>query len=491
MNTQTSVPWSVDAATSIAIVGDLILDEYLIGSVNRISPEAPVPVHLVTSSYATAGGAANVARNVQLVGGQALLFGFVGDDEAGRKLRQILDADQISTTHLLASKDRPTVRKTRVASGSQQIVRIDWERVHPISKEQQQQLLRKLEQTKFQALVISDYGKGALPEAFVKDLIQLAAQRGVPSIVDPKGRDFQRYHGAFLVTPNRREACDGLGVDPQESWQKEDLAARLQESYGIQNVLITLGAEGMYLRPDPKGPLQKPVFITAQPRKVFDVSGAGDCVVAMMAMALAAKQDLPTAMHLANLAAGRVVEKWGTQPITRAELEEELRDHGAERRAASTADKIISLSHLLPRLSAPGKRQARVVFTNGCFDLLHAGHVTYLEACKARGDVLVVGINSDASVARLKGKDRPIQAFANRARVLAALACVDYVVEFTQDTPAEMIAAIVPDVLIKGADYQTDAIVGADVVRAHGGIVETVALVPGVSTSDIVKKIKK
>lgn len=491
MKSQSLLPWTVES-TPVAIVGDLILDEYLMGSVHRISPEAPVPVHLVTSSLAVAGGAANVARNVQLAGGKALLFGLVGADEAGTKLRQILDADKISSDQILVAKDRPTVRKTRVASGSQQIVRIDWEKVHPISDEQQQAIYAKLKAAKFQALIVSDYGKGALPAEFVQKLIKLAEERGVPSVVDPKGRDYNRYQGAFLVTPNRREACDALSLDPQEAWTKEDLAKKIQDTYKIKNVLVTLGPEGMYLCPDPKSSQKQPIFLPAQARKVFDVSGAGDTVVAVMALSLAAKQTFESAMRLANLAAGRVVEKWGTQPITRAELEEEIqgRAESRERRTTNSVDKIVDLPQLIGLVGAPGRREAKVVFTNGCFDLMHAGHVTYLEACKARGDVLVVGMNTDASVKRLKGKDRPIQEFKHRARVMAALGCVDYVVEFGEDTPAQLIEAIIPDVLIKGADYTTDKIVGADVVRAHGGSVDTVDLVPGVSTTSIIERIR-
>lgn len=490
MKTSSLLPWVGDASVPVAIIGDLILDEYLMGNVHRISPEAPVPVHLVTSSFTAAGGAANVARNLQLAGGRALLFGLIGDDDAGRNLCQILDADKIATTSITIAKDRPTVRKTRVAAGSQQIVRIDWEKVHPISAAQQEALLTKLKAAQFRTLVISDYGKGALPAEFVKSLVQLAESRNIPAVIDPKGRDYNRYRGAFLVTPNRREACEALGLDPQETWSKEELAKRLQDTFAIRNVLITLGAEGMYLQPDPKSSLKQPLYLPAQARKVFDVSGAGDTVVAVMALALAAGQDFAKAMHLANLAAGRVVEKWGTQPITRAELEAELTQNAGGRSAGGSLAKITTLDDLAGRIGAKGRRQAKVVFTNGCFDIMHAGHVTYLEACKARGDILVVGLNSDASVRRLKGAERPIQNSVHRGRVLAALGCVDYVVEFDEDTPGRLIEAIIPDVLIKGADWATDKIVGGDVVRAHGGTVDTVELVPGVSTTELIKKIR-
>lgn len=491
MKTQPLLPWIAEEA-KVAIVGDLILDEYLMGNVNRISPEAPVPVHLVTSSFAAAGGAANVARNIQLAGGKAILFGLVGDDAAGTQLRQILDVDQVATDQIMVVKDRPTVRKTRVASGSQQIVRIDWEKIHPISNEQQQALLSRLKQAKFDALVISDYGKGALPADFIQQLIKLADERKVPTVVDPKGRDYKRYKGAFLVTPNRREACDALALDPQESWGKEELAKKLQDTYAIRNVLVTLGPEGMYLALDQQSGQKPAIYLPAQARKVFDVSGAGDTVVAIMALTLAVKREFAEAMRLANLAAGRVVEKWGTQPITRTELEDELQRASSGRpvQSINSAEKIVTAAQLISQIGTSGRRQSRVVFTNGCFDLMHAGHITYLEACKLRGDVLIVGLNTDASVQRLKGKDRPIQTLKHRACVLSALGCVDYVVAFDEDTPASLIEAIIPDVLIKGADYAAHEIAGGDIVRAHGGSVETVALVPGVSTTSLIEKIR-
>lgn len=495
---QSIVPWlGLSRTPRVVVVGDVILDEYLEGQVTRISPEAPVPVHLVTRTYQVPGGAANTARNIKLAGGDVALLSVVGCDEAGRQLRALLEQDKIEIDHLLTVEDRPTIRKTRITASSHQLVRVDWEQGHAITAEAQDKILAGLETLTFDALLISDYGKGALTATLLRRMIELAQKRGVPVVVDPKGRDYARYLGATLITPNRKEACDALGIDPLDGITGEELGRQLQNVFGLQNILVTLGAKGMVLIPDPKTGVQEPLHLPAVAREVFDVSGAGDTVVAIMTLAFAAGSSLAQAMHIANTAAAIVVGKWGTQPVQLEELEAALRAHPEPRKSffPSTA-KITSLETVRQLVRDPASRTKKVVFTNGCFDILHSGHVTYLEEARALGDILVVGINTDESVQALKGPSRPVVSLEHRMRVLASLGCVDYVVAFGQETPLELIKALLPDVLVKGSDYDKEApagaaqaIVGADIVRLAGGRVETVALVPGQSTTSIVQKL--
>lgn len=491
------IPWLTGKkALRVAVVGDVILDEYLEGQVNRISPEAPVPVHLVSKSIHGAGGAANAARNIKLAGGEPLLFSVLGNDEAGKNLKDLLKKDRIDVSHLVAVSDRPTIRKTRITSASHQLVRVDWERVHPIDQETQQKLLGDLESLEFDALLISDYGKGALPISMLSNLLALAKARGVPAVVDPKGRDFSKYLHASLITPNRKEACDALNLDPSGDHSGEELGRRLQRTFGLQNVLVTMGPKGMVLVPAP-GSDQPAIELPAIAREVYDVSGAGDTVVAVMTLSMAAKAPMPDAMHVAQTAAALVVAKWGTQPIQLQELEAALRERPDPRRHVySTQGKVTTKEALVHVLKDPQSRNKKVVFTNGCFDVLHAGHITYLEEARSLGDLLVIGVNTDDSVAKLKGKNRPIIPLEYRMRLLAALGCVDYVVPFGEERPDDLVAFLIPDVLVKGADYDKEAkvgskghIAGSEVVKEHGGRVETIPLVPGLSTTAIVSKI--
>jgi D-beta-D-heptose 7-phosphate kinase/D-beta-D-heptose 1-phosphate adenosyltransferase len=484
--TPAPLPWLGATPKRIAVLGDVILDEYLEGQVNRISPEAPVPVHLVTNSFFVPGGGANAARNVQGAGGHALVFGAIGQDEAGRRLCEIMRNDGIDASHVVAVDDRPTVRKTRITASNHQLVRVDWERVHPIGLATQEDLIGRLRGSRFDALLISDYGKGTLPINLLSQAIGLATERGVPVVVDPKGRDYGKYLHATLVTPNRKEACDALGLDPLDGIAGDELGRRLQRVFGLRNILVTLGPKGMILVPDGGGAA---VSLPAIAREVYDVSGAGDTVVAVMTLALAAGAPLPLAMRLATSAAAIVVGKWGTQPILLHELEAALRQQPERAPATSTVAKIKTRETLRPILKDPKTRHRQVVFTNGCFDLVHAGHVSYLEEARALGDLLVVGVNTDESVRELKGPSRPIVSLEHRMRMLAALACVDYVVPFHEPTPLELITALLPDVLVKGADWAKDAIVGGDVVEREGGVVSTIRLVPGLSTTKILERI--
>jgi D-beta-D-heptose 7-phosphate kinase/D-beta-D-heptose 1-phosphate adenosyltransferase len=488
-NTKIQIPWLQGREIRVVVIGDAILDEYLVGTVNRISPEAPVPVHQVSRTVHSAGGAGNTARNVKLAGGHVQLLTVIGDDEPGRQLCELLNADGIDTSDVVVVKDRPTVRKTRLTSSNQQMARIDWETIEPVSDAVQDQLISKLKGMDFDAILVSDYGKGTLPIRLLTTVLEYAKEKGKPAIVDPKGRDYSKYIHATLISPNRNEACLALGLDPVLDWSGEDLGRKLQKTFGLQNVLVTMGPKGMVLVPANEG--GGPIELPAIAREVYDVSGAGDTVVSIMTLAFGANATFEQAVKLAQTAAAVVVEKWGTQPVTLEELERALEKNPDPRRASfSTSDKIIHRDTLAQVIKDPKSRNRRVVFTNGCFDLLHAGHISYLEEARSLGDLLVIGVNSDASVGRLKGSERPIVPLQNRMRLLAALGCVDYVVSFEEDTPQVLIETLLPDVLVKGADWAKKEIVGAEAVTKAGGVVDTIEFVAGLSTTQIVEKIK-
>lgn len=484
---------------TIAVIGDAILDEYLQGDVSRISPEAPVPVHLVKATIHRPGGAANAALNIQTVGAKAKLFSIVGEDEAGRKLRNLLKESGIDESGVVMLNDRPTIRKTRVTAGIQQLIRVDWEKPIEVKAKVVQLLLENLRKSQWDGLLISDYGKGLLSDFFLKGAIEIANERKAPIVVDPKRKDFSCYLGATVITPNKKEACMAIDMDPDSSMSGEEIAKALSMRYRFQNVLVTLGSHGMVLAAREKG-LSGEVVMTslkAVAREVYDVSGAGDTVAALIAVSLGCQTPIHQALHLANTAAAIVVGKVGTQPVFKDELAKALNASMVKNpRRSKILDRGDIADLFETKVMNLKQRRQKVVFTNGCFDILHAGHVSYLEEAKSKGDVLVVGVNSDLSVRRLKGPTRPIITLQDRLAVLAALECVDYVIPFDEDTPEDLIKLIIPNILVKGADYRTDVeaghrqgIVGADFVKANGGDVLTIPLVPGVSTTDIIKKI--
>ena len=487
------LPWTrpkTKKKVAVSVIGDLILDEYLEGEVSRISPEAPVPILLVKNTRLTAGGAANVARNVQLAGGDARIFGVLGADDSAKALIGILREDGINTANLISDPLRPTIKKTRATSSHNQLIRIDWEKVSPIGENLQQELLARIFRTPTDAILLSDYGKGCLAGGFVRNVIEYAGQKNIPVIIDPKGRDYAPYRGCFMITPNRKEACEALGLDPSDSYPPEQLGQMLQQKYGLRHILVTLGPQGMYLHPE-SGTDSPPLHLPAHTREVFDVSGAGDTVAAIIALSLGAGIKIGEAMTLANVAAGRVIEKWGTQPIYKSELIEAMKRFHLLRNEPVTSSlyKITDCQTVCAAIGKPGERDKSVVFTNGCFDILHAGHVSYLERAKAKGDILIVGINSDASVRAIKGASRPIVPEDQRMRIMAALASVDYIIPFDEETPQQLIATLLPDILVKGADYKPENIVGYDIVAAYGGRVEVIEFLDGISTTHIVDKI--
>ncbi len=460
---------------AVLVVGDVMLDRYWHGPTSRISPEAPVPVVKVEHLEDRPGGAANVALNIAALGAPARLVGVTGVDEAAESLRNSLQGAGVQT-HFQQIASQPTILKLRVMSRHQQLLRLDFE--EPFATDAQamaEQVDALLDGVK--VLVLSDYGKGALKNHQV--LIQQARARGIPVLADPKGKDFSIYRGASLITPNlgEFETIVGHCRDEAELVAKGDALMRELE---LGALLVTRGEHGMtLLRPD-----HAPLHLPARAREVFDVTGAGDTVISTLAASLAAGEELPNAVALANLAAGIVVAKLGTAAISAPELRRAVqREAGSERG-------VVSVGQLLLALEDARAHGEKIVFTNGCFDILHAGHVSYLEQARAQGDRLVLAVNDDASVSRLKGPGRPINAVDRRMAVLAGLGAVDWVVSFSEDTPENLLRAVRPDVLVKGGDYGIDGVVGADIVRAYGGEVRVLGVVENSSTTAIVEKIR-
>ncbi len=460
---------------AVLVVGDVMLDRYWHGGTSRISPEAPVPVVRVEQIEDRPGGAANVALNIAALGSRALLVGVTGVDEAADSLSDSLRGVGVET-HFQRLDEQPTIVKLRVMSRHQQLLRMDFE--EPFDTDTAA-LAREVEQllAGVKVLVLSDYGKGALQNH--QALIQLARARGIAVLADPKGKDFSIYRGASLITPNLHEFETIVGgcVDEAELVSK---GARLMRELELGALLVTRGEHGMtLLRPE-----HAPLHLPARAREVFDVTGAGDTVISTLAASIAAGEELPNAVALANLAAGIVVGKLGTAAISAPELRRAVqREEGSERG-------VLSLAQLLIAIEDARAHGEKIVFTNGCFDILHAGHVTYLEQARAQGDRLIVAINDDASVSRLKGPGRPINAVDRRMAVLAGLGAVDWVVSFSEDTPERLLKQVQPDVLVKGGDYGVEQVVGADIVQAYGGEVRVLGLVENSSTTAIVEKIR-
>ncbi len=462
------------AQARILVVGDVMLDQYYTGTTHRVSPEAPVPVVGVDNIHTRIGGAGNVALNIASLEGQVAICGFVGQDDAAKQMQQQLSSNNIMP--YLIETAQPTIRKLRVLAQRQQLLRMDFEQ--PFHQEYQTSLYQQVAQLidDYDVLVLSDYGKGTLsnPQA----LIELANAHQCPVLVDPKQMDFSAYAKASYITPNQKEFQQAAGAWTQEA----DLIAKAREQiqrHQLKGLLITRSQDGMTLV-DHQGQVQT---VPTVAKEVFDVTGAGDTVIAVFAMAIATKWDMNAALRLANAAAGVVVGKVGTAVVTVKELQQAVYDQ-------SHLDKgALSVSQLSQAIEESHLRGETIVMTNGCFDLLHAGHVDYLKKARALGDRLIVAVNTDSSIQRLKGAHRPVMPLEKRLEVLSALACVDWVVAFDQDTPAELIAQLQPDVLVKGADYQVNEIAGADTVLSRGGRVETIDLVPGVSTSEIIQRI--
>ncbi len=472
----------------IVVVGDIMLDRYLWGSVRRISPEAPVPVVKKERVSETLGGAANVANNLGALGCAVTLVGLCGRDERGAALKQIL-AKQKIRARLMEDGSRPTITKTRIMAGKQQVLRLDEEASQTIAPELLDRVKAALDEEikACRAVIVSDYGKGLLTsQAFLGEIIAMAHARKVPVLVDPKGTQWQRYRSATCITPNTAEleAVAGLPLERDEDALVEE-ARRIRRQYDLAWLLVTRSALGMALI----GPDDAVTHIPARAREVYDVSGAGDTVIATLAAALAVGASFADAARMANTAAGIVVGKLGTQPILQSELVTAWHYDNQPQHYPYAAAKMPARDAAEEKVAQWKSSGDKVVFTNGCFDLLHPGHISLLYQARALGDRLVVGLNTDGSVRRLKGPRRPILAEQDRAAMLGALACVDLVVLFDEDTPIALIESLKPDILVKGSDYKPDEVVGKAEVEAYGGKVQLVELVKGYSTTNLTRKV--
>lgn len=452
-----------------------MLDRYLFGSTGRISPEAPVPVVHVHETDDRAGGAANVAVNLASLGVATSLVGVVGQDEAADALQSIM-ANRNIRCEFHRVDDRPTITKTRVQSRGQQLIRLDQEETTDMPGDAVVGVLKDSIKGAG-AVVLSDYGKGALSD--VSEMIEVCRQAGIAVLVDPKGSDFTKYRGATIITPNMSEFEAVAGPCASDDELVERGRAMINE-LALEALLVTRSEKGMLLLEAG----QDPVFLSTQAREVYDVTGAGDTVIATLAGALASGQNLPSAAALANVAAGLVVRKIGVATVTPGEISVSLHQRGQGGRG------LVGRSELQLMVAESRERGERVIMTNGCFDVLHAGHVSYLEEAKSLGDRLIVAVNDDDSVRRLKGESRPINALEDRLLVLAGLAAVDWVVPFSDDTPASLITDVLPDVLVKGGDYKPEDIVGGEDVLQNGGEVRVLAFRDGHSSSRIIDKLR-
>ena len=466
----------------IWVVGDLMLDEYVQGGVERISPEAPVAVVNVKDVEYRLGGAANVARQIAALGGRALLGGVIGNDDAGRMLLENCARAGIDTRAVLTEDRRATTRKLRVLGHGQQLLRLDWEDAAPVRSLLSQQMLQKLSSGPAPAVVIlSDYAKGVLTDDMLAIAIGHARAAGVRVLVDPKRQDFAAYRGANMLTPNLKELSlsAGRSLDPDDIDAIAAAAGPLIAAAQLDWMVVTLGHRGILLVPAQGSPRHVP----AVRRAVSDVTGAGDTVVAVLAIALAAGADVGQAAEVANAAAGVAVGEIGAVSVQLAQIRDALTERNS--------GKVLDRAELAARASTWLASGKRIVFTNGCFDLLHAGHLSLLHQAADAGDVLVVAINSDESVRRLKGEERPILPAVERAALLAAIECVDAVTVFDEPTPLEVLRVVRPAVLVKGQDYRPDAVVGRELVESAGGRVVLVPLVAGRSTSTLIERIRR
>jgi D-beta-D-heptose 7-phosphate kinase / D-beta-D-heptose 1-phosphate adenosyltransferase len=471
---------------TILCLGDVMLDRYAYCDTERLSPEAPVPVLLLQRRQSMLGGAGNVARNIAALGGTAVLMGLVGQDAAGEEVRALIAAGAGLVDRHVASARRPTICKTRYMAGHQQLLRVDEENTEALDSEEEAALIIAARGAiaAVDAVILSDYGKSVLGPRVLETVIAAARERDIPVYVDPKSEDFRRYHGASCITPNLRELAAAARLPVGSDAEVIAAATRVLQECGAEAVVATRSEKGMVLV-EASGAVH---IEPARAREVYDVSGAGDTVVAVLALARAAGYPLAQAMRLANTAAGIVVSKLGTATVELDELMLELardvRDQGWHRgKHYSTAE----AETLVRRWKTRG---LKVGFTNGCFDIVHAGHVALLAAARAHCDRLVVALNDDSGVRRLKGPKRPVNGLEDRAAVIAAVEAVDAVISFADDTPLELIRRLAPDVLVKGRDYTVDTVVGAKEVQEAGGRVVLVDLVEGHSTTSLIDAIR-
>ena len=467
----------------ILVAGDLMVDEYLWGDVERISPEAPVQVVSVASEEIMLGGAGNVVCNLTALGAKVTAVGVVGGGKNGQLVLEKLKALGVNTRGVIQDPQRPTTRKTRIIANHQHVLRLDREVLSEISRQTMNQITRAAGKliADVDLILISDYGKGLVTKTLMAKLMAAAQKCNKHLIVDPKGLDFKKYAGAFLITPNKKEAEQASGIEIVDESSLARAARQLIEKTGIEKILVTCGKEGMVYFEQGAGPYR----VGTQSRQVFDVSGAGDTVLAGLGLGIAAGYPIREAVALANTAAGIVVGKVGTATVSKTELAAALGQVSALN--VNKQKTLAELSTIARKLEKSGKR---VVLTNGCFDLLHVGHIMLLSASKQQGDILIVALDDDQSVRQLKGPERPIINEKERLRILSALDCVDYVVIFSSHELDDLIAAIRPAVLTKGSNYKKDSIRGREIVERYGGRVERIPVSDNISSSRIINRIK-
>ncbi len=464
-----------DKNPRILVVGDLMVDHYLWGECNRISPEAPVQVINVKKETKRLGGAGNVLHNLKDLGACVGILSAIGDDEAGDDIKKLLK-DLGVEAKLQSVKGRKSSIKSRLMSSHQQIVRMDKESCEEIGAKCQNELLKDFESVikDYDSVILSDYGKGVLSKHICQSIIKKANELNLPILVDPKGEDYSKYKNATLLTPNKKEACEATKIKIQDEASLNQAIKKLKNELNLKYSLITLSSEGIALYDDTLH------IVPALSREVYDVTGAGDTVIASLSYALTCNVEIKKAISFANKAAAVVVGKIGSATATF----EEIAKYEHEKSIGELEDRVVSKEKLKEILQ---KTDKKIIFTNGCFDILHVGHAKYLKKAKALGDILVVGLNSDSSVKRLKGASRPINGELDRACLLSALGFVDYVVIFDEDTPYELIKYLSPDVLVKGADYKDKKVVGSELVKE----VHLIDFIEGKSTTNIVNKINK
>jgi len=463
----------------LLVIGDLMIDHYLWGTCERISPEAPVQVVNVNSESAVLGGAGNVINNLSALGAQVDVISIVGGCEISDELKKLLSNINVNAEYLITQKDRITSKKSRIIAAQQQVVRYDRESTDEISSESQKQILASFKDiiSNYDCILLSDYGKGVLTPSLTQALISIANKNNKKVLVDPKGLDYSKYTGAYLLTPNKKEASEATQVSIKDDESLTQAITQLKTQCNLDVSLITLSEQGVAIYDD---------TLRTHPtvaREVYDVTGAGDTVLASLGFALACGYQIDDAVQFSNLAAGVVVGKIGSATATLNEIieyESSLNKSTSDEHI-KTLDEIATLSEELKA------RDKKIIFTNGCFDILHAGHVRYLETAKSYGDILILGLNSDRSVSALKGEDRPINTQLDRAYILAALEAVDYVVVFDDDTPYDLIKAVKPHVLVKGGDYKGKDVVGQDIADE----LKLVQFVDGKSTTKTIEKIQQ
>ena len=464
---------------NILVIGDLMIDHYLWGSCDRISPEAPVQVVNVKKESSVLGGAGNVINNLVTLGSVVDVISVIGNDSVANELKSLLEKIDVPTSNLVVENNRKTSKKSRLIASQQQVLRYDMESIDDINENSHKQIIQTLEKNidKYSSIILSDYGKGVLTTNLTKEIIKIANKNSIKVLVDPKGKDYSKYKGSYTLTPNKKEAMEATNIDIKDESSLIEALKSLKTQCELEVSLITLSEQGIAIFDDE---------LTIKPtvaREVYDVTGAGDTVIASIAFALGNNLDIKDATYFANLAAGVVVGKIGSATTTLDEIYEyEYSLHKSNSTShIKTFDEIKTLAS---KLHSQGKK---IVFTNGCFDILHVGHVKYLEVAKSYGDVLILGLNADSSVRKLKGQTRPINTQEDRAYILASLESVDYVVIFEEETPYELIKLIKPHVLVKGGDYEGKEVVGQDIADE----LKLVQFVDGKSTTNTIKRIQE